>query len=249
MQQVFAGPDTEHKENGRQPSPNEGCDTFAEDLAQEQFEQALREAYARILPKNSSLVAIPELRKQVAVADFNARLLAMQDRGLATLLKAETDLAVSDEESLACPDAPNGGFYYRVVVGPADGSATRNQLDAWPAAWPHPSETTLDDGSVDVETNLGCDNGKGRINLLARVIIEYLDDQGIALKKTEQLKGTEVPVNSAEVKRLWEDKIRKNFPRVLNVTLLAVGNEADEFLCGLRPGQDGPEIRWSKGTR
>lgn len=85
MQQVFAGPDTEHKENGRQPSPNEGCDTFAEDLAQEQFEQALREAYARILPKNSSWVAIPELRKQVAVADFNARLLAMQDRGLATL--------------------------------------------------------------------------------------------------------------------------------------------------------------------
>ena len=208
-QQVFSCPSLKTSAHGVAASLNAGSDGYAKDLSQEEFEQAIREAYEHILPENAFSVAIPELRKRVVVSDFDARLLTMQDRGLANLLKPENTLAVSDEESVACPNAPDGGFYYQIVVCPNSSTVRYQEAPARPREWPDLSETTLDNGNINVEELLGCENGKGRVNLLANVKIQYLDDNHMLVETTHQLHGKEVPVNSAEVRTYWQEDVCK----------------------------------------
>ena len=176
-----------------------------------------------------------------------------------TLIRLDGDLLGAPNGKDALDTAQTAAFHlahggrwqhFRKHADSKSGGTFRNRPEGWPRPWPDPSETVEDEGNVDLESKLGCTNGKGRVNLLANVKVQYLDENYRFVEKAHrQLNGKEVPVNSAEVRTFWQETICKNYPHPISVTLLEPGNEEDRFLCGMRSGQDGPEIRWFKGAR
>ena len=85
----------------------------------ESFESQTEMAgHGKPVPLSSGIkeLRIPLLRAALSRSDFDSCLLTMANRGLATLQKPEDVLAVSDAESVACPNGPDGGAYYRIVV-------------------------------------------------------------------------------------------------------------------------------------